>query len=148
MDVLTIRTRWLGLLLGLALLQGMVAGAVWSQTTIERSRDIPVDTDTNLPDFEGNPVSQDELGDASSSDSETAESTEVAESPATAEDGSGSNTIEFVPSEPDSSSSAPSYTAIVRYNIRKNVCTGHWSMAELKALFPGVDAEMVRDVCG
>ena len=40
MDVVTIRMRWMGLLLGLAILQGGFAGAALSQTTIERSRDI------------------------------------------------------------------------------------------------------------
>ncbi|MGK7909875.1 MAG: hypothetical protein AB4050_00095 [Synechococcus sp.] len=137
-----IRIRGMGLLLGLVLLQGGFAGAALSQTTIERSRDIEVDTDSNLPEFEGDSVSQEDLGAGTAAGSEPAESSEVAESSATEE-----NTIEFTPST-SASSSAPESSAIVRYNIRKNVCTGNWSMSELNSLFPTVDAAMVRDVCG
>ena len=140
MDVVTMRIRWMSLLLGLALLQGGVVGAAWSQTTIERSRDIEVNNDANLPDFEGNPVSQEDIGEESNAVGEQ-ESTELTES------GAADDTIEFTPSE-SASSSAPGDSAIVRYNIRKNVCTGNWSMAELNSLFPGVDAALVRDVCG
>ena len=132
MDVVTMRIRWMSFVLGLALLSGGLAGTAWSQTTIERSRDIEVDTDSSLPEFEGDIVSPDDLGEGPGVDGGTA-------------DPSGSNTIEFTPSS--SSGSAPESSAIVRYNIRKNVCTGNWSMAELNSLFPSVDVALVRDVC-
>lgn len=133
MDVVMMRIRWMSLFLGLALLFGGWAGAAWSQTTIERSRDIEVDPDSSLPEFEGDVVNQDDLGEGTGVDSGTP-------------DPSGSNAIEFTPSS--SSSAAPESSAIVRYNIRKNVCTGNWSLSELNSLFPSVDAAMVRDVCG
>ncbi len=132
------RIRWMSLVLGLSLLSGGLAGAAWSQTTIERSRDIEVETDTSLPEFEGNTVSQ---------EGETEASSELAESDTADEAPSRSTTTEFAPNE-SASSTAPEASAIVRYNIRKNVCTGNWSMSELNSLFPSVDAEMVRDVCG
>ncbi|MEM9569043.1 MAG: hypothetical protein AAF974_12130 [Cyanobacteria bacterium P01_E01_bin.34] len=132
---MTMRIRWMSLVLGLALLPGGFAGVVWSQTTIERSRDIEVETDISLPGFEGNAVSQ---------EGEPAESGELSESN---EAPDRSTTIEFTPNE-SASTSAPEASALVRYNIRKNVCTGNWSMSELNSLFPSVDTAMVRDVCG
>ncbi|MEL7476026.1 MAG: hypothetical protein AAF268_01015 [Cyanobacteria bacterium P01_A01_bin.3] len=132
------RIRWMSLVLGLALLSSGFAGTAWGQTTIERSRDIEVETDSSLPEFEGNPVSQ---------EGETEASSELAESDAADEVPSSSTTIEFTPNEA-ASNTASEPSALVRYNIRKNVCTGNWSMSELNSLFRSVDSAMVRDVCG
>lgn len=128
-----------------------------SQTVIQRSRDIEVDTESDLPEFEESTGSQTETVRPSASK----DSPSVSEGSQTEPTDADATTT--TPPKPEQSvefaqpqqttppatrqASAPNQSSIARYNIRHNVCNGNWSISEIRELFPEVTAEMVRDVC-
>ncbi|MGK7907309.1 MAG: hypothetical protein AB4040_08795 [Synechococcus sp.] len=140
--MLGVKCRWMGCLLAAGIAQiCWLATPASGQTTIERSRDIEVNTDASQPEFEGSSIGED---------------TANAEGAASTDDSASGQTIEF--SQQDSTPSTPppaappqaqarSEGALERYHIRQNICTGDWSWSEINSLFPNVSVEMVREVC-